>query len=42
MADAVISFISKPIKDTANIRPTWKISHERLKHLYSVLGAIEN
>ena len=40
MADAVISFISKPIKETDAERPSWRISHERLKQFYTYLGAI--
>jgi glycosyltransferase involved in cell wall biosynthesis len=40
MADAVISFISKPIKATDIERPSWEISHERLRQFYKYLGAI--
>jgi glycosyltransferase involved in cell wall biosynthesis len=40
MADAVISFISNPIKETDAERPSWRISHERLRQFYSYLGAI--
>ncbi|MFW9786849.1 MAG: glycosyltransferase [Candidatus Thorarchaeota archaeon] len=39
MADAVISFISEPTKKPVGERPSWRISHERLKRLYTLLGA---
>lgn len=42
MADAVISFISSPVQKIPGEPPTWKISHERLKRLYSLLGAIHD
>ncbi|MHA1927808.1 MAG: glycosyltransferase [Candidatus Thorarchaeota archaeon] len=40
MADAVIAFISNPIVEPHGERPSWKISHEHLKGLYTLLGAI--
>jgi glycosyltransferase involved in cell wall biosynthesis len=40
MAEAVVSFLSKPVEEPSGKRPSWKISHERLKKLYTQLGAI--
>ena len=42
MANTVIAFLSKPIVEPSGESPSWKISHKRLKRLYTSLGAIDS